>query len=182
MSKRWAALKRRIEHMGDPFDPAGTMDKRKAWMAEIVEDIEKRVPEPEGLRVALELALARKHALMEETYDDDVEQIMDASLILQDAITEAITALASQAPAQVHLSQEFLDDMRDIEYKISRKAPTKRRKDDYIPTKRGRFCNHADAMGNGCSDSWWTGGNYGGSICRNPAHHESPTQEKNDEF
>lgn len=104
MSDRWAALKRRIEHMGDPFDPAGTMDKRKAWLTEIVDDIEKRIPEQKD---------------------------------------------------------------------------TGRRKGDYIPTKRARFCNQADAMGNGCSDSWWIGGNYGGSLCRNPAHHDAPAPEKN---
>lgn len=92
MSSRWAALKRHIEHMGDPFDPAGTMDKRKAWLSELVEDIEKRNPEQKS----------------------------------------------------------------------------------YIPTKRGHFCNQADAMGNGCKDSWWSGGNYGGGLCRNPAHHDAP--------
>lgn len=45
---------------------------------------------------------------------------------------------------------------------------------DYIPTKRGHFCNQRDGMGNGCSDSRWTGGNYGGSLCHNPAHHDAP--------
>ena len=47
-----------------------------------------------------------------------------------------------------------------------------RRSGDFVPSKTGHFCNQADAMGNGCSDSWWTGGNYGGSLCRNPAHHD----------
>ena len=65
-----------------------------------------------------------------------------------------------------------------------------REKDDYIPTKRGRFCNQRDGMGNGCRNSWWSGGNYGGSLCRNPAHHDPLSQvqldaaaelEKNDE-
>ena len=88
---RWNALKRRIEHMGYPFDHTWPMAKRKAWLTEIVEDIEKKYPVPES----------------------------------------------------------------------------------YIPTKHGHFCNQADSMGNGCSDSWWTGGNYGGSLCRNPNHHDA---------
>ena len=55
-----------------------------------------------------------------------------------------------------------------------------REKDDYIPTKRGRFCNLRDGMGNGCKDSWWSGGNYGGALCRNPYHHDAPTREQLD--
>ena len=48
-----------------------------------------------------------------------------------------------------------------------------REKDDYIPTKTGHYCNQRDGMGNGCTDSWWSGGNYGGSLCRNPNHHDA---------
>lgn len=37
--------------------------------------------------------------------------------------------------------------------------------ESYVPTERGRFCQ-VD-----CEDSWWIGGNYGASVCRNPNHH-----------
>lgn len=41
-----------------------------------------------------------------------------------------------------------------------------------------RYCNQVDGMGNGCSESWWVGGNYGASVCRNPAHHDPKPKEK----
>lgn len=50
-------------------------------------------------------------------------------------------------------------------------------KGDYIPTQKARFCNQAGPMGDGCGDSWWIGGNYGGSVCRNPNHHEAKPDE-----
>lgn len=40
-------------------------------------------------------------------------------------------------------------------------------------TEKAKFCHHGD----GCSESWHVGGNYGSPVCKNPAHHVAPPEE-----
>lgn len=58
---------------------------------------------PGELADALEKALEEKYALMEETYADDMEQICDASMILQDALTAGTTALRKMEGTSIRL-------------------------------------------------------------------------------
>ena len=48
----------------------------------------------------------------------------------------------------------------------------RRRSGDYERSKKPHGCNRLDGMGNGCRDSWWTGGNWGVAMCYNMAHHD----------
>lgn len=43
-----------------------------------------------------------------------------------------------------------------------------------------KFCQQTDAMGNGCKDSWWVGGNYGSAVCENPDHHKKEVKMPDD--